>query len=136
MLRNTMSDNRLTLFCLVDGLPSARAFPIKATFADTVGDLKDLIKTNQTPAFDDITPDQLTLWKVEIPDNDDDEEIPILLSTVSAKDKKTLKATRELNELFTTPPPKKTIHIIVQRPSQSRSGNALIHQFGCASWTI
>jgi hypothetical protein len=56
----------------------------------TVGDLKDLIKTKQTPAFDDFTVDQLNLWCVSIPDDDDDDEIPIVLDNINSKDKKKL----------------------------------------------
>ncbi|KAF9274327.1 hypothetical protein BGZ88_003110, partial [Linnemannia elongata] len=110
-----MTESRISLSCLVDGLPSARAFPIKVTLADTVGDLKDLIKTNQTPAFDDITPDQLTLWRVSIPD-DDDSDLPVLLDSVP--EKKKLKATTRLLKVFNTELPDDTIHIIVQRPPQ------------------
>lgn len=113
-----MTDNRLTLFCLVDGLPSARAFPIKATFADTVGDLKDLIKTNQKPAFDDITPDQLTLWRVSISITRDNSEIPILFNNIAKEEKEKLHPTDDLSDIFDEKPPKKTIHIIVQRPAK------------------
>ncbi|KAF8926898.1 hypothetical protein BGZ47_002487 [Haplosporangium gracile] len=116
-----MTDNRLTLFCLVDGLPSARAFPIKATFADTVGDLKDLIKTNQTPAFDDITPDQLTLWRVSIPITRDDSEIPILFNNIAKEEKEKLHPADDISDIFDEKPPKKTIHIIVQRPAQDHA---------------
>ncbi|KAG0206573.1 hypothetical protein BGX31_002762, partial [Mortierella sp. GBA43] len=38
---------------------------------------------------------------VAIPDDDNDDEIPILLEAVSTKDKKKLRATRELSEVFT-----------------------------------
>ncbi|KAK3810463.1 MAG: hypothetical protein J3R72DRAFT_530348 [Linnemannia gamsii] len=113
-----MDNNPLTLNCLVDGLPTSRAFSIKISFADTVGDLKKLIKTEQTPAFDDITVDQLNLWCVSIPDDDDDDEIPIVLGNVNNKDKKKLRATRGLLEVFPDKPPKNTIHVIVQRPPQ------------------
>ncbi|KAF9113277.1 hypothetical protein BGW39_003817, partial [Mortierella sp. 14UC] len=113
-----MTDNLLTLNCLVDGLPTSRAFSIKISFADTVGDLKKLIKLEQTPAFDDITVDQLNLWCVSIPDDDDEDEIPIVLDNVNNKDKKKLRATRGLLEVFPDKPPKNTIHVIVQRPPQ------------------
>ncbi|KAK3838887.1 MAG: hypothetical protein J3R72DRAFT_180847 [Linnemannia gamsii] len=116
MLRNTMDNNLLTLNCLVDGLPTSRAFSIKISFTDTVGDLKKLIKAEQTPAFDDITVDQLNLWYVSIPDDDDDDEIPIVLGNVNNKDKKKLRATRGLLEVFPDKPPKNTIHVIIQRP--------------------
>ncbi|KAG0363331.1 hypothetical protein BGZ54_008200 [Gamsiella multidivaricata] len=61
-----MTDDSLTLLCLVDGLPSSKAFEIEVSATRTVAHLKDLIKTKQTPAFDDITVDQLILWSVAI----------------------------------------------------------------------
>jgi hypothetical protein len=111
-----MTDKPLTLFCLVDGEATSQAFSVDIEQTKAVDQLKKVIKTEKAPRFDDVAADELTLWKVEIPDDDDDEEIPFLLNAVSTKDKKKLKATRELNEFFTKPPPKKTIHIIVQRP--------------------
>ncbi|KAF9201327.1 hypothetical protein BGZ59_002788, partial [Podila verticillata] len=64
-----MTDNHLTLFCVDDGLPSSRAFKIEVSATRTIAHFKDLIKTKQAPAFDDITVDQVTLWRVSIPDN-------------------------------------------------------------------
>ncbi|KAF9114040.1 hypothetical protein BGX30_006735, partial [Mortierella sp. GBA39] len=113
-----MTDNRLSLFCLVDGEATANAFSVKIPSNDTVDDLKELIKTKKSPEFDDIAADKLTLWRVSIPDDDDDDEVPILLDSVSTEDKKKLRATRELSEVFTDKLPKSTIHIIVQRPPQ------------------
>ncbi|KAG0278380.1 hypothetical protein BGZ96_002407, partial [Linnemannia gamsii] len=112
-----MTDNILNLNCLVDGLPTSRAFSIKISYADTVGDLKDLIKTKQTPGFDDITVDQFNLWSVSIPDDDDDDEVPVVLDNVITKDQKKLKATRELSCVWRHKPPKGSIHVIVQRPT-------------------
>ncbi|KAF9082880.1 hypothetical protein BGX29_003528, partial [Mortierella sp. GBA35] len=77
-----MADNHLNLNFLVEGLPMSRAFSIKIPLADTVGNLKKLIKVEQTPTFDDITVDQLTLWSVSIPDDDNDDEVPILLDNL------------------------------------------------------
>jgi hypothetical protein len=68
--------------------------------------------------FDDIAAKNLTLFRVTIPD-DDDNDLPILLDSVP--EKKKLKATHELSDVFEDQLPKKTIHIIVQRPPQ---GNA------------
>ena len=36
------------------------AFPVSVPSAETIGHLKDLIKTKQTPKFDDIAANQLT----------------------------------------------------------------------------
>ncbi|KAG0353120.1 hypothetical protein BGZ54_002396, partial [Gamsiella multidivaricata] len=57
---------------------------------------------------------QLKLRRVLIPLTDDDEELSIMLDTSNEKRKRGL-ATR-LSKVFPTEPPKKTIHIIVQRP--------------------
>ncbi|KAK3836309.1 MAG: hypothetical protein J3R72DRAFT_493789 [Linnemannia gamsii] len=62
-----MTNNRPSLFCLVDGLPSSGAFPIKTSFTYTIGDLKDLIKTKQLPAFDDITGDPIPTTILALP---------------------------------------------------------------------
>lgn len=116
MLRNAMTDNRLTLFYLVNGLPSARAFPIKPTLADTVGDLRDHIKAHQSPAFDDITSDQLNLWRVSIPDDNQDSAI-----TIDVLDDKTALSNprTRLSKLFPESPDDDT-YIIVQRPPPSK----------------
>ncbi|KAG0198094.1 hypothetical protein BGX28_008426, partial [Mortierella sp. GBA30] len=92
-----MTHNLLTLFCLVDGETTSNAFSVKASSADTVDDLKGAIKIKKTPEFDDIATDKLTLWRVSIPDDyDDDDEQPILLDKVS--EKKKLKTTNKLSK--------------------------------------
>ncbi|KAF9334854.1 hypothetical protein BGZ91_010697 [Linnemannia elongata] len=42
-----MDNNPLTLFCLVDGLPSSRAFEIEVSKIRTIAHLKDLIKAKE-----------------------------------------------------------------------------------------
>ncbi|KAF8928395.1 hypothetical protein BGZ58_009679 [Dissophora ornata] len=118
-----MTNDRLNLFCLVDDEPLSSAFSVKATPNDTVDDLKNHIKAKKSPRFDDIAADELTLWRVSIPvpdddndDDDDNDESPILLDSIPKSDKKRLKATHDLSDVFKEAPPKKTIHIIVQRP--------------------
>ncbi|KAF8926344.1 hypothetical protein BGZ47_002801, partial [Haplosporangium gracile] len=111
-----MDNNPLTLFCLVDGEGTSNAFPVEIESSKTIGDLKELIKTKKTPRFDDVAADELTLWRVCIPDDDDDDEQPILLDKVT--EKKKLKATTRLLKVFDAELPDDTIHIIVQRPPQ------------------
>ncbi|KAG0196176.1 hypothetical protein BGX33_001959, partial [Mortierella sp. NVP41] len=116
MLHNILTDNHLSLFCLVDGEATTNAFPVEIESTKTIGDLKDLIKAKQSPDFDDIVANSLTLWRVSIPDDDDNDEHPILLDKVS--EKKKLKATTKLSKVFDTELPEDTIHVIVQRPPQ------------------
>lgn len=116
-----MNDNHLTLFCLVDGEAASRAFSVDIDRMKTVDHLKGAIKTKKSPRFDDVAADELTLWRVSIPDavdddDDDNEDLPILLDNISGKDRKKLKATHELSDVFNENPAKRTIHIIVQRP--------------------
>ncbi|KAK3837891.1 MAG: hypothetical protein JOS17DRAFT_837592 [Linnemannia elongata] len=96
-----MYNKPLTLFCLIDGEATTNAFPVEIESIKTIGDLKDLIKAN-----------------VSIPDDDNDDEIPIVFDNVNNNDKKKLRATRGLLEVFPDKAPKNIIHIIVQRPPQ------------------
>ncbi|KAF9079996.1 hypothetical protein BGX23_002850 [Mortierella sp. AD031] len=73
-----MTDNRLTLFCLVDGESTSNAFPLAIPSTETVGELKELIKTKKLVDFENADTNNLTLWSVSNPDDDDDDEIPIL----------------------------------------------------------
>lgn len=59
MLHNTMTDNRLSLFYVVDGESTSNAFSVKVMTTDTIDDLKDAIKVKKTPKFDDIATDEL-----------------------------------------------------------------------------
>ncbi|KAF9346033.1 hypothetical protein BGX26_002495 [Mortierella sp. AD094] len=78
---------------------------------ETIGDLKDLIKTKKASRFDDVAADELTLWRVSIPDDDDDDH-PISLDSVL--EKKRLKATTKLSKVLGAESPEDTIHIIIQ----------------------
>ncbi|KAF9369336.1 hypothetical protein CPC16_004588, partial [Podila verticillata] len=62
-----MTDNRLSLFCLVNGDSTSSAFPIKSSPDDSIGDLKKLIKAEKTNDFSDIDANKLTLWRVSLP---------------------------------------------------------------------
>ncbi|KAK5827649.1 hypothetical protein F5H01DRAFT_100823 [Linnemannia elongata] len=113
MLRNTMENNPLTLFCLVDGEGTSNAFPVEIESSKTIGDLKNLIKTKKPLRFDDVAAHKLTLWRVTIPDSDD--AIPIFVDDVPENEKKKLRATNKV-AVVGAALPEDTIHIIVQRP--------------------
>ncbi|KAK3806217.1 MAG: LOW QUALITY PROTEIN: hypothetical protein J3R72DRAFT_481266 [Linnemannia gamsii] len=104
-----MTDNLLTLFCLVDG--DNMPFSVDIDASKTVDHLKDAIKTKKAPRFDDVAADELTLWRVLIPLVPKKDRKDISLS-----DKGELDETDDLSEVFPDKLPKKTIHIIVQRP--------------------
>ncbi|KAG0197469.1 hypothetical protein BGX33_000595, partial [Mortierella sp. NVP41] len=112
-----MTDTLLNLYCLVDGLPTSRAFEIEVSATRTVAHLKDLVKTKQAPAFDDITVDQLNLWRVVIPDEKQSHVITIGV----LENKAELSNPRmRLSKLFPESPDDNT-YIIVQRPPPVRA---------------
>ncbi|KAF9951961.1 hypothetical protein BGZ70_000791 [Mortierella alpina] len=111
-----MTDNLLTLFCLVDGEATSNAFPVSASTTTTVGELKDLIKAKKAIDFQDVDADKLTLSRVNIPIIDDDDETPIALDHVNKSDKKKLGPATRLSKVFPEELPEETVHIIIQRP--------------------
>ncbi|KAI7831832.1 hypothetical protein BC939DRAFT_150994 [Gamsiella multidivaricata] len=111
----SMATNALTLFCLVDGESTANAFPVKATSAASVGELKELIKAKKSPEYDGIAADRLTLWRATIlvDENAGDENI-ITLDDLDDKTKLGNPRTC-LSKLFPESPDDNT-YIIVQPP--------------------
>ncbi|KAG0247493.1 hypothetical protein BG011_001391, partial [Mortierella polycephala] len=110
-----MTDNRLTLFCLVDGESTSNAFPVEIESTKTIGDLKKLIKAEKTPKFDDIAADELTLWRVAVPVTDDEKyEQPVSLDSLAEKEK-LFSPRRLISQVFPQPPDDST-YILVQRP--------------------
>ncbi|KAF9946681.1 hypothetical protein BGZ72_000128 [Mortierella alpina] len=103
----------ILIYCLVDGEAQSRAFPIRIDSADSIGDLKELIKAKKTPRFNDVAADELTLWQVSVPVNDDEDESLIFLDALT--EKKKAFPTKLLSDLFDEIP-KDTIHVIVQKP--------------------
>ncbi|KAK3805923.1 MAG: CRN family protein [Benniella sp.] len=111
----------LKIFCVIVG--ETKSFSVKVPSDDTVDDLKDAIKAKKSNYFDlmKIDADQLTLWRVSLPDDDD---LPTLLKSLNDKqklsdflsDKEKLKATTKLSNIFDAELPEDTIHIIVQLP--------------------
>ncbi|KAG0327520.1 hypothetical protein BGZ99_007478, partial [Dissophora globulifera] len=108
-----MTHNCLSLFCLVDG--ESTPFPVKIESSESVGELKKAVKAEKAPEFDDVAADKLTLWHVSIPVLAKAERKEISLIDVQSKEE--LDETDDVSDVFAVQPPKKTIHIIVQRPS-------------------
>ncbi|KAG0247919.1 hypothetical protein BG011_000730, partial [Mortierella polycephala] len=90
-----MTDNRMSLFCLVDGEATSNAFPVHQNSRPPQG----LIKARQSPDFDDIVAKSLSLWRVSISLlDDDDDEMLLLLDTLT--EKKKLRPATDLDEVF------------------------------------
>ncbi|KAF9577905.1 hypothetical protein BGW38_006595 [Lunasporangiospora selenospora] len=119
LLLGSMSRKTLIIFCLVDGDPTARSFPVSVSAKTTIGELKELIKTKKAIDFLDIDADKLTLWLVShsvIPIN---KHNAVLLSAIDSPTE--LEPTDSISDIFKEEPVKKTIHIIVQRPPPPQS---------------
>ncbi|KAG0222000.1 hypothetical protein BGW42_007040 [Actinomortierella wolfii] len=108
-----MTTNSLTLFCLVDG--EKTAFPVTIDTDKTIGELKKAIRDEKANYFHDVDADELSLWHVSVPVLPKKDRKPIWLADVPKKEE--LDETDDIADVFTDVPPKKTIHIIVQRPA-------------------
>ncbi|KAG0067058.1 hypothetical protein BGZ92_005192 [Podila epicladia] len=109
-----MTDNSMCLLCIVNG--DATPFSVDIDESKTVDHLKKAIKLQKAVAFADVDADMLTLWRVSIPLAPLNERRPIVLSEI--KSAAELDPTDDLSDVFAGELPRKTIHIIVQRPLQ------------------
>ncbi|KAI1318391.1 hypothetical protein EDD11_006729 [Mortierella claussenii] len=118
--------NDLTLFCLVDGQPTSRAFSIKISSSDTVGDLRELIKIKKANNFHDVDADMLQLWLIEISEEKQGSAVT-LDSLNSLDDNKELDNPRtRLSTLFPDGSPGDTMYVMVQRPPPGQEFQALV----------
>ena len=106
----------LNLNCLVLGDDASRTFPIKIAKSDTVGDLRKLIKEENTPAFDHVPTNTLVLWKVSILVN---RSLTENLSNRTFGDESPLLPVDELSEVFSDSPARRHLHIVVSAPPAS-----------------
>ncbi|KAI8597586.1 hypothetical protein EDD21DRAFT_385091 [Dissophora ornata] len=112
MLRNNITNNVLTLFCVVDS--ESTPFSVDIDPSKTVDHLKVAIKDKKTNDFGDVDADKLTLWQVSIPLAPLNERKPIILNEFDFAIK--LDPTADVSDVFKETPPKKSIQVIVQRP--------------------
>ncbi|PKY62353.1 hypothetical protein RhiirA4_488692 [Rhizophagus irregularis] len=101
----------ITLLCLVKGNTTANAFPVDINKDQLVGHLKDAIKAKKHKTFHGVEADELKLWKVEIPGDQDDQ-----LRNLILQDSDELLAIRKISKYFPDSPPEEHIHIIVKLP--------------------
>ena len=102
----------LKLFVYVIGIAGS-SFPIDIEQSKTVGDLKKAIKDEKPNVLQGVDADQLTLFKVELPDDDE------ALGRIVPRDfdnQTKLKPSRELSKVFKEQPPAETVSIVVTPP--------------------
>lgn len=88
-------------------------FPVKIASTESVGTLKELIRDKKKYAFERVDADDLKLWKVSIPVDDDFREN---VNKAGLGDEATLSPVDGLTDVFSGPPTPKFLHIIVRSP--------------------
>jgi len=117
----------ITIFCLVHGDSAEHAFPIRIAKTFLIGDLKDMIKEKRHNDFHNIDADKLVLWKVNIPTRNKAIFQQLYAHTPSENameevlgGEKLDDPTQDVGDVFSAPPAKRHIHVIVERPAISR----------------
>ncbi|KAF9093994.1 hypothetical protein BGX27_001539 [Mortierella sp. AM989] len=132
-----MTSEKVKLFCILED--DSSAFEVKLAPDDSIAALKEAIKGKNPNDLQGVDPDKLVLWSISIPSAP---KRKITLANLTDEEKANKKpeeledSTSEISEVFDTAPPKKTIHVIVQRPSAGlpyQAPNPLLHTTGL-SW--
>jgi hypothetical protein len=114
------------VFCLVHGEdPTQNVFPVEVIKNATISELKKLIRAEKSPEFDDIAADKLTLWKVNISEDqlcDLDDADPETLG-------KKLSPLSKIAKVFPDGVEGGHIHIIVVRPAVAKEDLVLTGWF-------
>jgi hypothetical protein len=119
--------DNIKLFCLVHGEdPTQNVFPMEVIKNATISELKKLIRAEKSPEFDDIAADKLTLWKVNISEdqlcNLNDDANPETLS-------KKLSPLSKIAKVFPDGVEEEHIHIIVVCPAVAKEDLVLMGWF-------
>src|SRR4051812_24936501 len=111
----------IELNCFFHGATPAadRVFPVVIARSRTVGTLKELIKQMKHPEFADLAADNLTLWGVSIPlDNNADNALKqLVLKDNEVKGIQKLLPAKRLSSYFSEEPAEEHVHVIIQPPS-------------------
>ncbi|CAG8675995.1 3581_t:CDS:2, partial [Racocetra fulgida] len=99
----------ITLICLVKGDPPMNAFSIDIDKNITVHKLKKATKSEKAPEFDNIAPDRLELWRVNIRDDSNE------LANIDLHNYDQLRATKKIKTYFEVLS-EDHIHLIVSPP--------------------
>ncbi|PKK55649.1 hypothetical protein RhiirC2_858940 [Rhizophagus irregularis] len=137
----------ITLSCLVAGEnPYENAFNVKVNKTEAVSELKDVIKENQKPFFDNVAPKELKLWKVDISLEEENEKLTAVNTKINVNIKEELGGVEllplsKISKHFPSQPADEHIHIIVQRPVETKEvhctatyGLSASHMFHISGW--
>ena len=108
----------ITLLCLVKRNTLVNAFPVDINKDQLVGHLKDAIKTKKHKTFHGVEADELKLWKVTIPGDQDDQLRNLILQNSDE-----LLAIRKISKYFPDSPPEEHIHVLVSPPESTTTSS-------------
>ncbi|RHZ90174.1 hypothetical protein Glove_5g80 [Diversispora epigaea] len=111
-----MSGN-ITIFCLVEGSSKGKTFSVIAGVNDYVSVLKEKIKEKNFNLLVNIDADDIVLWKVNIPINENSVKVDIILDNIQDKIKLSI-PTEKIHNVFTEDIADDSINIIIERPSE------------------
>ncbi|KAF9383388.1 hypothetical protein CPC16_008954 [Podila verticillata] len=115
------ADEQLILFCVFEGECAMSTFSVKASYADTVDDLKKLVKAAKTPNFDAVPADRLKLTAVSVPVEPATEAVAVKVQSLDYH--RFLRPTELLCEVFEDTVPRNTIHIVVDMMPTANYGS-------------
>src|SRR5436305_7625711 len=118
----------ITLSCLVVGEnPYENAFPvdIDTNKVKTISKFKDAIKEKLHPKFENVSPNDIKLWKVDIPLEEENKKLELVNTKINVNIKDELGGVEllplsKISKHFTSQPADEHIHIIVQRPVETK----------------
>ncbi|GET02143.1 hypothetical protein GLOIN_2v1571020 [Rhizophagus clarus] len=103
----------ITLSCLVAGEKHSFPVDIDTNKVKTVGHLKDVIKENQKPFFDNVAPKVLKLWKVDISLEEENEKLELVNTKINVNIKEDLGASYSSSQSATVE--SDTVEIVIER---------------------
>src|SRR6266542_3030139 len=116
----------ITLSCLVAGEnPYDNAFNVKVNKTEAVSELRDAIKEKLHPKFENVTANDIKLWKVDISLEKENKKLELVNTkiNVNIKDElggEELPPLSKISKHFPSQPADEHIHIIVQRPVETK----------------
>ena len=115
-----MSYTTLRLFCriLTDDPELNNVFSVRVASTASVDELKKAIKDDKQRGLAPYDADTLSLWKASIPV---DANLNESLKNLDLTNKEPLNPVDELSEVFSDPPQKRHLHIVVQLPHAGES---------------
>ncbi|RIB20317.1 hypothetical protein C2G38_1207012 [Gigaspora rosea] len=116
----------ITLSCLVAGEnPYDNAFAVEIDTMKLVSLFREAIKEKLHPKLENVSPNDIKLWKVDIPLEEENQKLELVNTKINVNIKEELKGVElkplsKISKHFPSQPADEHIHIIVQRPVETK----------------